>query len=848
MNNKIWQKAQPHVLAIAIFFLIAIIYCLPAMQGMVVNQSDIIGWKGMAQQSMEFKEKHGHFPLWTNSLFSGMPAYQVALESKHNITIAWVDLLFRGFLPKPADLFFLSCVCFYILCLVFRLRTWVAIFGALAYTFASYSPILAEVGHTTKFAAMGYAPGVLAGFVLLTQRKYVLGFVCTMLFSTILMYQNHVQIAYYTILILLCMGLAYAVFMIKEKKIKELLIVGALALAAGGIAGASYTVMLMPLNEYAKETMRGGRSELTISKPKENKTQGGLDKDYAFSWSYGIGESLTFALPYARGGSSNAGELGENARVIEAMQDIQLPENAISYFFQFMSPYWGDQPSTSGPVYFGVIVLLLVIAGTFIVRSWHLGWLLAASVLGIVMAWGSNFSSVNYFLFDYLPAYNKFRAPSMSLVIPQLSFALLASLALQELLYGSWDTGALWKKLKSASIVAGLLIATMIAGYVSADFKGKRDKEIKGMLTESLSRGYAQGQQPSEQIVQKASTDASAIMNGLVADRKKLYGSDLLRSLIFMAIGALLVYLAIRKKFSPLQLSIAFAIVGFIDLIGVDLRYLNKRKYIAEDELFGSVFAPNAADNQILRDTGYYRVFDQTENFTNDSRSAYFHNSIGGYHPAKLALYQDLIENQIAKNNMQVLNMLNTKYFIVSNPQTNQPLAIPNPDALGPAWFVKAIKYVNNADEEMMALNSFHPKDTVIIDKREQSKITVNPQYDSAAYIRLVQNLNDYIEYETNAASNQFAVLSEIYYPHGWKAFVDGKETPIARVNYALRGISVPAGKHKIELRFEPESIKKGDNISLIIGIISWIVLITGLGWEIRNRLKTAKETQQPKA
>ncbi len=842
MNKSIWQRVQPHVLAIGIFLLVSVFYCLPALQGLIVNQSDLIGWKGMAQQSFEFKEKHGHLPLWTNSLFSGMPAYQVILEAKYNISIAWLDYVFRGFLPTPAGLFFLSSICFYILCVVLRLRTWVAIFGALAYAFASYNPILVATGHVTKLAAMGYSPAVLAGLFLLTQKKYVLGFITTLLFSTLLFYQNHIQIVYYTILIAICAAIAFAIQAYRKKEIKHLLATGGLALVAAGISAASYAVMLMPLNEYVKETMRGGRSELTINKAKEDKSKGGLDKDYAFSWSYGIGESMTFILPGAKGGSSGSGELGgEKSKSVEAMQDAQLPEEAINYFYQYLNSYWGDQPSTSGPVYFGVIVMLLVIAGLFIVRSWHLGWIIAVSLLGILLSWGKNFSSFNYFLFDYLPMYNKFRAPSMSLVIPQLSFALLAAFALQELLYGNWDPKTLWKKLKPATIITGLLVVIMIFSYVNDDFKSENDKYIRGQIAETMERVISQGKQPTDQISQQANTIASSIMTGLSADRKNLYSSDLLRTLLFFALGFVLIYLAYRKKLQPLYLAIGFVLISFIDLMGVDLRYLSKKNFIAEDELLGPAFTPNRADLQIKQDTGYYRVFDQNGDFRDNSRSAYHHNSIGGYHPAKLALYQDLIEHQLSKSNMQVMNMLNTKYFIISNQQDQQPMAIPNPEALGPVWFVKAIRFVNNADEEIKALDNFSPKDTAIADKREQSKIPVMPQIDSTASIRLVQNLNDQILYESKAASNQFAVFSEIYYPYGWRAFIDGKETPIARVNYVLRGLPVPAGDHKIEFRFEPKAKATGDMISLVISILSWILLIGGLLWEWKQSSKTTE-------
>ena len=842
MNKSLWQKLQPHVLAIGIFLLISIFYCLPALQGKIVNQSDVIGWKGMAQSSFEFKEKYGHFPLWTNSLFGGMPAYQVAIESKYNITIAWLHYLFTGFLPTPAGLFFLSCIGFYILSLVLSLRTWAAILGSLGFAFCSYSPILAEVGHTTKLAAMGYMPAILAGFLLLTQKKYVPGFLALMLFTTLQLYQNHIQITYYTIILLFFTALGFAIKKLKEKSVKDILVTAGVALIAGLIAAGSYAVMLMPLNEYAKETMRGGRSELTLNKPKEDKTKGGLDKEYAFRWSYGIDESLTFVLPYAKGGSSNPNELGESPKVIETMQDARIPEDGIRYFIQFLSPYWGDQPNTSGPVYFGVIVVLFAIVGLFLVRSWNLSWIIAAGLMGILMAWGRHFSAFNYFLFDYLPMYGKFRAPSMSLVLPQLCLPILAALGLQELLYGKLPADQLWKKVKPALYVAGAIVALMLAAYISFDFKGPQDRNIRESIGQMLGNAYAQGQQPNEQIIQKANGEAGQIMNALADDRKRLFTGDLVRGIIFLLLGAVALFLAARKKISPAYLAAGIAIIAFIDLIGVDLRYFNHSKFIEEDELMSAAFTPNNADLAIKKDTGYYRVFDQTENFTNESRSAYFHNSIGGYHPAKLALYQDLIENQLSKGNMQVLNMLNTKYVIVSNPQTRQPVAMPNPDALGPAWFVKAIRPVSSANEEMLALDSIKPRDTAVIDKRELSKINQNFRYDSASVIKLVENRNDYILYNSQSATDGLGVFSEIYYPHGWKASIDGKEVPIAKVNYLLRALSIPAGSHKIEFRFEPASIKTGDTISLLIGIISWLLLLGGIFW-IWKQSKSPKNT-----
>ncbi len=850
MKKSLWQEITPHAIALGIFFIVSCIYCLPVFKGLVVSQHDVQGWKGMAQQSFEYKEKFGHFPLWTQSMFSGMPAFQIALESKLDITIAHLHHLFTLFLPSPAGLFFLACAGFYILTQTLGTRSWVGIFGALGYAFASYNAVIVAVGHTPKFASMGYLPAVLAGLILLTQRKYVLGFMVTLLFSTLLTYQNHVQIVYYTFLIALCMGVAFAIHAIKQKQVRHLINTAGLALIAGVLGVLSFSVMYMPTADYAKETMRGGRSELTqavsADKSSANKTKGGLDKDYAFLWSYGIGETLTIMLPSYKGGSSGPTELGEDGKAVEALQESQLPGDAVNYFYSSLSSYWGDQPGTSGPVYFGALVCMFFIAGLFVVRNWHRNWIIAATIIGIVLAWGSNFKPVNYFLFDYLPYYNKFRAPSIALIIAQLTFPLLASMALQEILYGDWDRKLLLKRLKYALITTGIVAAILVLTMVTADFKSKNDGQMREGIASTLTQAMSRGQAPPQELVQQNNTIATSVMNGVVKDRKDLYSSDLLRTLVFLLLGAGLIWLTLQKKTKALYVAIALIVLNLIDLLPVSSRYLDKDKYV-EPEDFNAVFTPTAADMQIKNDKSYFRVFntqgDPFQSSEATSRTSYLHNSVGGYHPAKLALYNDLIDQQLRKGNMSVFNMLNTKYFIVSNPQNQQAVAQLNQEALGPGWLVKTIKYVNNADEEMKALDQFNPRDTVIIDKREQSKIPFAPQFDSTASIRLVQNSNDKLNYEFNAASNQFVVFSEVYCPSGWKAFIDGKEVPIAKVNYVLRGVAVPAGKHSIEMRFEPKSYFIGDTISTIVGIISILILLAGSWWLWRERYQVKKSS-----
>ena len=839
MNKSLWQRLTPHAIAIGIFFIVSCLYCLPVFKGLVVAQHDVEGWKGMAQQSFEHKEKYGHFPLWTQSMFSGMPAFQIALGSTYDVTISYFHHLFILFLPSPAGLFFLSCIGFYILTVVLGIKNWIGIFGSIGYAFASYNAIIVAVGHTTKFSSMGYAPAVLAGLILLTQRKYVLGFITTLVFSTCLTYQNHPQIVYYTLLIAICLGITYSVYAIQQKQIRHLCITAGLALLAGIIGVASFAVMYMPTADYAKETMRGGRSELTQTansgNSSTNKSKGGLDKDYAFLWSYGIGETMTVILPSYKGGSSGSAELSEEGKAVEALQEAQLPGDAVNYFFgNFLSSYWGDQPNTSGPVYLGALVCLFFIAGLFVVRNWHLNWIVAATILGIVLAWGSNFQAVNYFLFDYLPFYNKFRAPSIAMVIPQLTFSLLASMALQAILYSDWDKKILAKRLKYALFTTGIVAAILVFNFISGEFRSKRDKEIREAISSTLTQAMSQGQQPSPQMQQQNNTVATAVMNGVVQDRKNLYSSDLLRTLAFLLLGIGLIWLAVQKKIQPMYVAIALVILNLIDLIPVSSRYLNKEKYIEKDD-FNAAFTPTPADLQIKQDTSYFRVYntqgDPFQSSAATTRTSYLHNSVGGYHPAKLALYNDIITHQLSKGNMSVFNMLNTKYFIVINPADQQPVAQLNSGALGPAWLVKKVIYVNNADEEMKALNTFNPQDTVIIDKREQSKVPFLPQFDSLGSIALVQRMNDKLTYQFNAGSNQFIVFSEVYYPRGWKAYIDSKEVPIVKVNYVLRGLAVPAGKHTIELRFVPESYFLGNMISLVVGILSILLVLAAAWW-----------------
>ncbi len=832
MNKSLWEKVQPHAIALGVFFVVSCIYCLPAFKGLVVNQPDAEGWKGMAQQSIEFREKWGHYPLWTNAIFSGMPAFQIIAGPTINITIAYLHHLFIVFLPEPAGLFFLSCLGFYILCMSLGIKSRIAIMASLAYAFSTYNAVIVSVGHTTKFSSMGYAPAVLAGLVLLSQRRYLLGFITTLVFSTQLFYQNHIQIVYYTFLIAICFAVVFAIQEIRTGQWQHLLKSGGLAALAAGMGFLSFAVILLPTYDYSKETMRGGRSELSAPETKADKSKGGLDKNYAFQYSYGLTEVLTIAVPRLYGGSSGELPPGSKTSKIFAEKTGMSEEQADQFAQTRLPAYWGPQGGTAGAVYFGALICILFIFGMVYYTEWNSQWILAATLVGIFLAWGKHFSTLNYFLFDHLPFYNKFRAPSMAMVIPQLTFPLMAALGLNTFLERKMEVAEFLKKFRVALIASGVFLALVAMLYFILDFKGENDNLFRDQLSASMLQQASQQGKPTPELQQQAEDFGRSVFGALKEDRRSMFADDLLRSLIFIALGLGMMYLFVKNKVKSSAVILVLIGLVFIDLIGVDLRYLSSSNYV-EPESFEETLTPTAADLEISKDQGYYRVFNSTggdpfQGSAVTNRTSYLHNSIGGYHPAKLALYEDLKKEQLEKGNMKVFNMLNTKYVIVADPSNNQQVVQTNPGALGPAWFVSNIKFVNNATEEIRALDHMDPKDSAVVEKKEQPKISLPIQADTTATIKLVENRNDQISYTSQSRTNQLGVFSEVYYPNGWSAFIDGKESPIIKVNYLLRGLVIPAGSHKIEFRFEPASYKIGNAITLVVGIISILVLLYG--------------------
>ncbi len=846
MKKFNWKPLLPHIVAVLTFLILSIIYCKPAIEGKVVQQHDVVQWKAMAQQSFEFKEKHGHFPLWTNSMFSGMPAYQIAMDSRDPayVSVYYVHQLLTFGLPKPAYYLFFCCLGLYFLVVVLGVNPWLSIAAGIAFGYCSFDPILITAGHDTELLSIAYAPAILASLQLIFKKRYWLGGIALSITTTGLFFQSHQQIAYYTLLMGVIMFIPFLITTIKEKDFKHLGISVLIALVCASLSLLTVANSYFPTYEYSKETMRGGGSGLTLGrKDKAVKTEGGLDKDYAFNWSYGIGETFTLMVPNAYGGGSSTG-LGDDSKVANLLQNSpDIPQGAVQQLYQAASSYWGDQPGTSGPVYLGSFICLLGIAGFVLSKNKNKWWLLGITIFGIILAWGKNFQAVNYFLFDHLPLYKKFRSPSMSLVMPQVSVSVMAIIFVSEFL----DITAKAKEeqaklLKNFLIVAGAVAALLVAFYLTASFSNTNTASFKKTL-----EGYFKGND----------TFVKSYMSAWIDDRKALYLKDMLRSLGIMAVAVAAIF-AYAKNYIKKPIVIgAFILLAMIDLLPIGKRYFTDENFVDADTYEQSYQKYNA-DLQLDRDTSYYRVLNlaafngsgfspDAGNSFNDALCSYHHNTIGGYSPAKMSIYNDLIEFQLykniqawgsnsnAKDSFPVLNMLNMKYVIVPDQKDpKQTMAVPNPYTLGNCWLVKEVKFTKDADEEMLSLDHFNPATTAFANESFKSVVGNQPSYDSTASIKFIQNDNDYIKYESNASSNQFAVFSEIYYTQGWNAYIDGKKTDYCKVNYVLRGMSIPTGKHVIEFKFEPPLVYLGDQLSKYAAYLSvLLVLLFGfLEWK----------------
>lgn len=822
MKNFDWKKVLPHVFAIGIFLLVAVFYCKPALEGKVIQQTDITQWKAMVHDIYSYKDLHGEAPLWTNSMFCGMPGYLIAGRTNNYLPYYFAEAL-SLFLGKPFQFFFLSCVCFYFLSQVLRINTWIGVIGSLAYAYATYNPVIVDAGHYTKMMSIALLPGFIASLILIYEKKYWWGAALTAFFTGALISQNHYQITYYGVIIAVIMTVGYAINWIKNKDYKHILAAGGLTLFAGLIGALSNAVVLLPNYEYTQETIRGG-SELGDA----NTTKTGLSEEYAFDYSMYKSEPFVMLVPGIFGGSSGIMEVDETkSKAVEALQ--AMPQELAQQVQGNLSFYWGGIGGTSGPPYVGAIICFLAILGFVVLNDKHKWWILATIILAIVMSWGGFFPGFNGFLLRHLPMYNKFRAPSMTIVIPTFLLCMMAVLSLQKVLFESEDKTILLKQLKKGLLITAGVFVVLFLLFFSFDYTSKSDTTLLQQISQI------------PDAAQKAAIEQPlrSFVNGLKEDRAHLFLSDIFRSLFFIAIAGAAIWLYQRKVLKPVVVMAVIGLFSFIDVMAIDVKYLSSSNYQDKEEN-EAAFNPTTADQFIMQDKSWFRVLDLTHGgigaaFNAGALTAYHHKSIGGYHPAKLSLYQDLIEHQLYKypNNQNVLDMLNTKY-VIENP--NQQSVPARPTSLGPVWFVKGLRFVSGAKEEMAALDNLNTRDSAVADKSFLNVLKGNFAADSGATIQLVKNENDVVTYTSKTAGEQMAVFSEVYYDKGWNAYIDGKETPYAKVNYVLRGMMIPAGEHTIIFKFEPKSHATGWTITNISSLLMLILLGAAIYFDIKGK------------
>lgn len=828
MFKSLFKSALPHLIAVAIFAIVAIVYCKPALEGKVLQQSDITQWKGMAQDAMNYKDRFGTTPLWTNNMFGGMPAYQITGIPGISFSIGMLDQFFTLNLPEPIGLFFLASICFYFLAQVLGFSTVIGIIGGLAYSYATYNPIIVVVGHITKMHAIAYLPLFIGSILLIFRKKYHLGAICTAIATTLFVQSNHLQINYYGLIIVLVMSVFYLVQWIKTKDFTHIYKTIGFSLVAGLMGLAVNAVMLIGTAEFGKSTIRGGSALAT----KDSKiTNTGLNKDYALSYSMYLSEPLVMMFPHIYGASSDPNLVDPTtSKAIEVLQQMQ-PEvgQQLQSFLQF---YWGGIGFTAGPPYVGILICFFAFIGFGSNKNPNRWWIGTVIVLAIMLAAGSYFESFNLVILKYLPLYNKFRAPSMIIIVPTLLIGILAMYGMSAVIKAT-NFKSFLQEHKTGWVSLGLVFFAVLALYFNADFKSESEKQLMSQIM--------QMQDPN----QKAAFEAPAqdLVNAIAEDRKGFIESDLTRSFIFIGIAFLLIFLYIKRSIQETVFIIAVGILSLVDLFQINVQYLKPSQYVeaAEND---NAFAITALDNALLNDKSHYRVIDLRRGVQNSFNEgailAYHHKLVGGYNPAKLSIYQDLIDNQWYNfpNCLPALNMMNTKYIITGNMASD---TIPNPDALGNAWFVKGIEFKKGPRAVMDHLSFFNPKDTAVMDEQDKIQALSGLQVDSSASIQLVQNKNDEITYKAKTNAKQLAVFSEIYYKDGWKAYINDKETPIVKVNYVLRGLVVPSGDNTIKFEFKPASITGAKQIAGVASALLWLSLITMIAFAIKNLNK--KET-----
>ncbi|MEH6770875.1 YfhO family protein [Maribacter arcticus] len=790
-----------HFFVIVFFIIGALAYFSPVLQGKVMYQHDIAQYTGMAKEQNDFRKSKDQEPYWTNSAFGGMPTYQLGANYPHNY-IKQLDRLIR-FLPRPADYLFLYFIGFYILLCCLKVDFRLAIVGALAFGFSTYLIIILGAGHNAKAHAIAYLPVLLAGIVLVFRKKYLWGFVLTALAMALEITANHYQMTYYFMLLVLVLGMVYFIYAIKEKQIKHFFISVGILLLAVTLGIAANATGLMATKEYADWSTRG-KSELTINPDGSAKEDtGGLSKEYITNWSYGITESLNLFVPRLFGGASQE-NLGEDSKSFNYLIDKGLPRSSALNFVSGLPLYWGDQPGTSGPAYLGAVIFFLFVLGLFLVKGKHKWWLLICTLLSLLLSWGKNFSSLTDFMIDYFPLYDKFRAVSSIQIVLELCVPILAMLALKKLFM---DKVPQADKIKSLTLAAGTVFGLGVLLFV---FKGAFN--FVGAADDNLRM-----------------TGLEELPEMLRLDRKSVYTSDLLRSLGYVLVTSVLIWFYLKEKLKMNFIIIAIGVLVVVDLVGVDLRYVNNDNFVSKRKML-EPFQETDADKLIAKDDGIFRVFDQTDGF-DSAKTAYFHQSITGYHAAKPAGMQDLFNFHVYNGNLTVLNMLNVKYVIRQDEEGNT-FPIENPNANGNAWFVKQLKPVENANAEIMVLDSLDTKNVAVVNTSTFKDITqLQYQVDSTASISLIDYEPNHLTYASKNSNEGVAVFSEMYYKNGWNAYIDGIERDYFKVDYVLRALTIPSGAHKIEFKFEPEVVVQGSKITLASTILLGLVIVGGLGF-----------------
>lgn len=832
------KKILPDLIAILAFVLLSFAYFFPAdIEGRILFQHDTAAGAGAGQDAQEYLERTGERSRWTNSIFSGMPTYQMAPSYDSTKPVQVVEKAYRLFLPSYVMLTFIMMLGFYILMRAFGLSVWLSGLGSIIWGFSSYFFILIAAGHIWKFVTLAYIPPTIAGVVLAYRKKYLLGGILTALFIALQIQSNHIQMSYYFMFVILFFVGAYFEDAYRKKELPHFFKASAILAVAALIGVCANLSNLYHTYEYSKETMRG-KSELKREGPAAQQTSSGLDRDYITQWSYGIGETLTFLVPNVKGGAS--------IPIAESETAMKKANPMYGSIYSQLTQYFGDQPMTSGPVYVGAFVLFLFLLGCFIVKG-PLKWaLIGATVFSILLSWGRNFMGLTDFFIDYIPMYNKFRAVSSILVIAEFTIPLLAIFALKEVLSNP-------ESLKLKENRTPLLVSLALTMGVAL---------ILAVMPEIVFSNYIPAQEMAALQQAIPGEQLSPLVANLEEVRKALVTSDAWRSFFVIAVGCAVLALYANRKLKASWVVAAITILCLVDMWSVNKRYLYDEQFVPKSQRV-EAFRKTATDEAILQDTDLnYRVFNISGNAFNENNTAYWHKSIGGYHAAKLRRYQEMIDHHISKemqsvyqaiataggkmdsvdaSKFRVLNMLNTKYFILPAGQQGQTVPIQNPYAYGNAWFVNKVMYVDNANEEINALDTILPTETAVVDVKfkEQLKGVTEGYKDSLSVIRLTAYEPNHLVYESSSTEAGVAVFSEIFYP-GWRVTVDGQPVELARADYILRAMNIPAGKHTIEMSFDPQSLHTTEGIAyaaLALLLIGVLVLV----WTNRKR-KTANE------